>query len=88
MGNVNGLNILFHPIFYKINITTLYLIILASCSHVRAWKYYIESIQNPYGFPSVSCHSCDAFKSGKCLRDSKNSNGQIVQYMGIAANEK
>ncbi|XP_050429451.1 pancreatic triacylglycerol lipase-like isoform X3 [Adelges cooleyi] len=60
----------------------------ASCSHVRAWKYYIESVQNPYGFPSIRCHSYDAFKKGKCLRDSKNSNGQIVQYMGIAANEK
>ncbi|XP_050429449.1 pancreatic triacylglycerol lipase-like isoform X2 [Adelges cooleyi] len=60
----------------------------ASCSHVRAWKYYIESVQNPYGFPSIRCHSYDAFKKGKCLMDSKNSNGQIVQYMGIAANEK
>lgn len=25
------------------------------CSHNRAWRYYVESINNPWGFPATRC---------------------------------
>ncbi|KOB73714.1 Lipase [Operophtera brumata] len=47
------------------------------CSHVRAWRLYAESIQNPRGFPATLCRN---WKSA-----TRPCQFQVHGYMGFAA---
>ncbi|KPI99875.1 PREDICTED: inactive pancreatic lipase-related protein 1 [Papilio xuthus] len=47
------------------------------CSHIRAWRYYAESLRNPTGFPATLC---------KTWRNPTSNCGFSVDgYMGIGA---
>ncbi|XP_036333610.1 pancreatic lipase-related protein 2 [Rhagoletis pomonella] len=54
--------------------------ILIGCSHQRAWEYFVESINRPYGFPVDICEPSKQFTS--C----KDGNGRA--FMGIAADHR
>ncbi|XP_053610563.1 pancreatic lipase-related protein 2 [Plodia interpunctella] len=45
------------------------------CSHNRAWRFYVESIENPTGFPATLCRD---WRGGSCRFT-------INGYMGFAA---
>ncbi|KAJ8710423.1 hypothetical protein PYW07_009789 [Mythimna separata] len=53
-------------------------LLLASCSHSRAWLLFAESVSNLQAFPAVSCADWDAFRSGMCDYDD-------ISLMGYAA---
>ncbi|XP_067626693.1 pancreatic lipase-related protein 2 isoform X2 [Eurosta solidaginis] len=54
--------------------------IIIGCSHQRAWEYFLESIERPYGFPVESCEPTKVSK--KC----KYGNGRA--FMGMAADRR
>ncbi|CAG0879030.1 unnamed protein product [Darwinula stevensoni] len=39
---------------------------LLHCPHVRAWLYYLESINHPYDFMGRPCSSWEVYESGNC----------------------
>ncbi|XP_015439837.1 PREDICTED: pancreatic triacylglycerol lipase-like [Dufourea novaeangliae] len=41
------------------------------CSHLKAYKFYAESINSRLGFWAVKCNSYEDFKSGRCDSSSK-----------------
>ncbi|KAJ8710487.1 hypothetical protein PYW08_009002 [Mythimna loreyi] len=53
-------------------------LLLASCSHSRAWLFFAESVSNPLAFPAVRCADWDAFRNGTCNYDD-------ISLMGYAA---
>ncbi|XP_029687869.1 inactive pancreatic lipase-related protein 1-like [Takifugu rubripes] len=38
-----------------------------ACNHVRAYEYYIESLEKPQGFMGYPCPNKDSFADGKCF---------------------
>ncbi|XP_066901536.1 lipase member I-like [Halyomorpha halys] len=50
-----------------------------ACSHNRAWRFYAESVKNPYAFPAYECHDYHAFQAGLCPPKGKQA------YMGYLA---
>ncbi|XP_068617911.1 phospholipase A1 [Battus philenor] len=47
------------------------------CSHIRAWRYYAESVRNPSGFPATLCK--------QWRNPSRNCNFTVDGYMGLGA---
>nr|CAD7463219.1 unnamed protein product [Timema tahoe] len=54
-----------------------------ACGHMRAWKYYAESVNNEMGFPAVQCKNWLNYKSGKCIASRGN-----TDFMGFAASKQ
>lgn len=42
-----------------------------SCSHARAWQFYVESIDEQENFIAVECDSWDSFLSHKCTNNKR-----------------
>ncbi|XP_076290869.1 inactive pancreatic lipase-related protein 1-like [Lasioglossum baleicum] len=38
------------------------------CNHHRSWRYYAESVLNPYGFMAIQCANSLQFDIGECNR--------------------
>nr|CAD7256756.1 unnamed protein product [Timema shepardi] len=55
---------------------------ILACGHMRAWKYYAESVNNEMGFPAVQCKNWLNYKSGMCIA----SRGKTA-FMGFAASK-
>ncbi|XP_065369278.1 inactive pancreatic lipase-related protein 1-like isoform X2 [Calliphora vicina] len=53
---------------------------IISCSHQRAWEYFIESIRRPYAFPANRCEPSKLF--GTC----RDGNGKA--FMGMGADKR
>ncbi|KAM7341893.1 inactive pancreatic lipase-related protein 1 isoform 2-T2 [Cochliomyia hominivorax] len=53
---------------------------ILSCSHQRAWEYFIESIRRPYAFPANRCEPSKLF--GTC----RDGNGKA--FMGMGADKR
>ncbi|CAB0011059.1 unnamed protein product [Nesidiocoris tenuis] len=51
-----------------------------ACSHNKAWKYYADSVVNPYEFMAVECKNVRDFERGVC-----KSNRETPAFMGYAA---
>ncbi|XP_030768030.1 pancreatic triacylglycerol lipase-like [Sitophilus oryzae] len=51
---------------------------VVACSHVRAWKLYVESVINPSAFPVTRCQ--------KWGGEHKQCNFTVDGYMGFASN--
>ncbi|CAH0773568.1 unnamed protein product [Bemisia tabaci] len=41
---------------------------VVACSHNRAWRYYAESVRNPYGFRAIKCTEV-SFVKGLCISE-------------------
>jgi len=57
---------------------------LVACNHNRAWKYYAESIMNPWGFRAENCPSYGHYLVGICPKR----RGAPVPYMGYMADTR
>ena len=57
---------------------------ISGCSHVAAYKYYIDSILNPSCYVAYSCSSVDEFNKGNCLSCSNKK----CNHMGYWASNK
>jgi pancreatic triacylglycerol lipase len=44
---------------------------ISGCSHVAAYKFFIDSIENPSCYTSYPCSSIEEFKLGNCIECSK-----------------
>lgn len=53
----SSFNIMFLPIVTFPSKVSLSIVAfcLVTCGHNRAWRYYAESVDNPYGFPASRC---------------------------------
>lgn len=54
---------------------------LVTCGHNRAWRYYAESVENPYGFPASRCPKWRSGIQANCA-------WKPEAYMGFAADSK
>ncbi|XP_072761337.1 pancreatic lipase-related protein 2-like isoform X2 [Anoplolepis gracilipes] len=52
-----------------------------TCGHNRAWRYYAESVENPYGFPASRCPRWRPGIRGNCVWEPE-------VHMGFAVNPK
>ncbi|XP_018351572.1 PREDICTED: pancreatic lipase-related protein 2 [Trachymyrmex septentrionalis] len=52
-----------------------------TCGHNRAWRYYAESVENPYGFPASRCSKWRPGILANCV-------WKPEAYMGYAADTK
>ncbi|TGZ48552.1 Pancreatic lipase-related protein 2 [Temnothorax longispinosus] len=52
-----------------------------TCGHNRAWRYYAESVENPYGFPASRCPRWRPGILASCV-------WKPEAYMGFAADSK
>ncbi|XP_015586914.1 phospholipase A1 member A [Cephus cinctus] len=50
------------------------------CSHWRSWRFYAESVTNPYAFMAVKCTSYTNFISGACKDNDKIYFGYVTPH--------
>lgn len=52
------------------------------CSHAMSFKYFAESIMNPYAFEGLRCSSFEALEDGRCIKEVATNNTSRKAYMG------
>ena len=68
-------------IFYSIKIG---IFVIAACSHMRSWKYFLESVASAKKFLAVPCPDYPSFKAGLCGDcDKTKSNCSMALPMGF-----